>query len=282
MARQIEGRYPDLDARLLTAIEQAPQGGGDLGFMQERLVREVLAQNQRSDWAGVVPDSRLGWARAAHWLALALLAGALFELRATGGRHLLARNPDFDFRITVSPGDTRLERGESLVVLARFGRALPANVELVLGPAPGATRRIPLLKSLSDPLFGCTVPDVASNLVYHVEYGARRTRDFTVNVFEYPRLERADAEVTFPDYTGQRPKHIEDTRRLSAVEGSRLDLAVQFNKPVASARLIAKGKERSALTLAPGTNGARAVLKQFPLDRQSDLWTATGGCRRTD
>ena len=265
LARQIEGRYPDLDARLLTAIEQEPQGGRDLSFMQERLVREVLAQNQRNDWAGVAPGSRLEWARAAHWLALALLAGTLFGLRPTGGWRLLARNPDLDFRIAVSPGDTRLERGESLVVLARFGRALPANVELVVGPAAGAARRIPLLKSLSDPLFGCTVADVASNLVYHVEYGARRTRDFTVVVFDYPRLERADADVTFPDYTGQPPKHMENTRRLSAVEGSSLDLTMQFNKPVASARLIAKGKERNALTLAPGTNGAIAVLRQFAL-----------------
>jgi hypothetical protein len=265
LAMQIEGRYPGLDGRLLTAIQQEPQAGRDLGFMQERLVREVLAQSQRSDWLEVVPISRLRWAQATHWLAFVLLAGALSGLRSTGGRLILARNSDFDFQITVSPGDTQLERGESLVVLARFGRTLPANVDLVIGRAPAASRRLPLLKSLSDPLFGCTLPDVASNLLYHVEYGGRRTRDFTVTVFDFPRLERADADVTFPDYTGQPPKHIENTRRLSAVEGSSLDLALRFNKPVASARLIAKGKERNALTLAAGTNGAMAVLKHFPL-----------------
>ncbi|MGO8677308.1 MAG: hypothetical protein ACLQVX_15735 [Limisphaerales bacterium] len=265
LARRIEGRYPGLDGRLLTAIQQEPQAGRELSFMQERLVREVLAQNQRGNWAELVPSSRIRWAQAAHWLALMVLAGTLSGLRSTGGRHLLARNPDFDFQVTVSPGDAQIERGESLVVLARFGRVLPANVDLVIGQAPGALRRIPLLKSLSDPLFGCTVPDLSSNLLYHVEYGVRRTRDFTVTVFDYPRLERADADVTFPDYTGQPPKHIENTRRLSAVEGSTLDLAVRFNKPVASARLIAKGKERSVLALVLGTNAAMAVLQHFPL-----------------
>jgi hypothetical protein len=265
LARQIEGRYPGLDGRLLTAIQQEPQAGRELSFMQERLVREVLAQNQRGNWAELVPSSRIRWAQAAHWLTLILLAGTLSGLRSAGGRHLLARNPDFDFQVTVSPGDAQIERGESLVVLARFGRVLPANVDLVIGQAPAAIRRIPLLKSLSDPLFGCTVPDLSSNLLYHVEYGARRTRDFAVTVFDYPRLERADADVTFPDYTGQPPKHIENTRRLSAVEGSTLDLAVRFNKPVASARLIAKGKERSVLALVPGTNAAMAVLQHFPL-----------------
>ena len=266
LAGQIEGRHPGLDGRLLTAVQQEPQGEGGLGFMQERLVREVLAQHQRSDWVeAVVPASHLRWARAAHWLALALLVWALAGLRSTGGRHLLARNPDFALAISVSPGDTQLERGESLVVLARFGRVLPANVDLVIGPPAGASRRLPLVKSLSDPLFGCTVPEVASNLVYHVEYGGRRTRDFTVRVFDYPRLERADADITYPAYTGQPRKHIEDTRRLSAVEGSRLDLTLRLNKPVATARLIAKGKDRNALALAAGTNAALVVLKQFPL-----------------
>ncbi|MGA2864343.1 MAG: hypothetical protein ABSF95_07630 [Verrucomicrobiota bacterium] len=265
LARQVECQHPDLDGRLLTAIQQAPKGGGALGFMQERLAREVLAQSCRGDWAATVPQRRLRWARTAHWLALLLLVAALSGLRTSGGRRLLARNPDFGLGVTVSPGDTHLERGESLVVVARFRGRLPAHVDLVIGQTPDVTRRIPLVKSLSDPLFGGSVPEVASNLVYHVQYGARRTRDFKVTVFDYPRLERADAEVTFPDYAAQAPKHIENTRRLSAVEGSRLDLALRFNKPVAAARLVTKDKARNTLTLLLGTNRALATLKQFPL-----------------
>ena len=46
-------------------------------------------------------------------------------------------------------------------------------------------------------------------------------------------------DLTYPDYTGQAAKHIKDTRRLSAVEGSHLDLSLQLNKLVISARLVA-------------------------------------------
>ncbi len=267
LAVQVEGQCPDLDGRLLTAvqIQQAPLGGARPGFMQQRLVREALEGSYKSDWVQSVPKSFLRWAQAAHWLALILFLAALSGLRTTGGHRLLARNPDFGFGITVTPGDTQLERGESLVVLARFGRTLPATVDLVIGPAAGSARRIPLVKSLSDPLFGCSVPDLASNVVYHVEYGGRRTRDYNVTVFEYPRLERADADVTFPDYTAQPPKHIENTRRLSAVQGSRLDLLLHFNKPVTVARLVAKDKGRAVLALAAGTNASLAQLSQFPL-----------------
>jgi hypothetical protein len=102
-------------------------------------------------------------------------------------------------------------------------------------------------------------------LTYRVEYSGDRTKDFHVRVFEYPRLERADIDVTYPEYTSLDHKRIEDTRRLSAVEGSKLDLNLQLNKPVTSASLIAKDKERTAIPLSVHTNRAVADLTQFAL-----------------
>ncbi len=282
LARRIERHQPELDGRLVTAVQQQPKDGGQLNYLQERLLEETLRCGLRSDWAEIVPPSRLALARMSHWLGLLLLGIVLWELRPTDGAShgLFARSPGSG--ITVTPGDTTLERGNSLVVLARFAGALPATVDLVVEQPPGVSgsagvpagvtgspgtrRRIPLVKSLADPMFGGSVPEVASNLVYHVEYAAQRTRDFKVSVFEHPRLERADADLTFPDYTGQRPQRIENTRRLSAVEGSRLDLTLQLNKPVASARLVAKDKERSAIPLLVDAARPVAALKEFPLE----------------
>ncbi len=264
VVRQIETRHPELDGRLLTAAQQQAKAGGDLNYLQHRLVQEAVLHSQTRDWAETIPTSRVTIAQGAHLLALVLFGVVLWELRATGGHSLLVR--DFGSGITVTPGDTSLEHGDSLVVLARFSGALPASVDLVVGPSAAVSRRIPLAKSLADPMFGGSVPEVASNLVYHVAYAGRRTRDFQVIVFEYPRLERADADLTFPEYTGQPPKRIADTRRLSAVEGSRLDLTLQLNKPVVAARLVAKDKGRQVIPLLVETNRARAALKQFPLE----------------
>src|SRR6266567_1590468 len=289
LARQIESRHADLQCRLLTAAQQHPKNGGELNYLQQRLLGEALAHNAQHDWAQTVPKSRIRTAQLAHWLAVLLFGLVLFGLRSTGGHRLLARWTDSE--ISVTPGDTSLERGSSLVVLARFNGPLPATVDLVVASLhaatlshrmgegqgegvnsvvdsiPAATRRIPLVKSLADPMFGGSVPDVSSNLLYHVEYAGQRTRDFKVAVFEYPRLERADADLTFPDYTGQPPKRVENTRRLSAVEGSRLDLDLEFNKPVVSARLVARDQDRTAiLVLAVETNRPVAMLKQFPLE----------------
>jgi hypothetical protein len=203
-------------------------------------------------------------AQAAHWVALLLLVVVLAQLGVTGGRSVLSYTPASD--VTVSPGDTTVERGSSLVVWARFRGALPPTVELVVGPAAGA-KRSSLVKSLADPMFGGSLAEVGSNLVYHIEYGGQRTRDFQVTVFEYPRLERADADVTFPEYIDEKPKHIANTRRLSAVEGSHLDLSLKFNKPVATARLIANDKDRRVIPLDLAQKGsATAALRNFPLE----------------
>jgi len=263
LAQQIEMRFPDLDGRLLTAVQQTAPNGGELNYLQQRVLEETLASSHQNDWADITPKSRLVLVQAAHWMALILFLLAVLNLPKPVNHQLLAKIADLS--VTVTPGDTSVERGNSLVVLARFGKALPPGVDLVVNHTTGAGRRIPLAKSLADPVFGGSIPEVVTNLVYHLEYGGQRTRDYTITVFEYPRLERADADITFPDYTRQRPKRIENTHRLSAVEGSHLDLALELNKPVSSAQLIAKDKEHSIIPLKTEKNRASAVLKEFPL-----------------
>src|SRR5579859_5983099 len=258
----IEAEHPELAGRLITAVQQHADDGGRWNYLQERLAKETLEHSRRSDWTGVVPESRLRIAQVLQWCALGLFAIVLIGLGTTGGRQLFARR--FAEGITVTPGDVNIERGSSLVVLARFTGALPANVELAFG-GTGLSQRIALIKSLGDPMFGGSIPEVASNFTYHVEYGGHRTREFNVTVYEHPRLERADADLNFPAYTGLAPKRIENTRRLSAVEGSQLKLALRLNKPVSAARLVARDKNHTAIALAVQTNQAAADLEQFPL-----------------
>ncbi len=263
LARQIETRHPQLEGRLLTAVQQDARGD-ELNYLQQRLIDEVLQDSRQNDWAEAIPASRLALAQTAHWTALGLFALTLWNLPRTHSNSLVARISDFS--IAVNPGDTTLERGSSLVVMARFTGAVPPGAELVIAQPPVAgTRRIPLVKSLADPIFGGSVPEVATNLVYHVRYAGRRTRDFHVTVFDYPRLEHADANITYPDYTGQSPKRIENTRRLSAVEGSSIDVKLKLNKPVVAARLVAKDNDRSVLPLTIESDRAAAALKQFRL-----------------
>lgn len=263
LAARVEARFPELDGRLLTAVQQQPKNG-ESTYLQERLLAEVLAHGRHNDWTEALPVARLRIAQTAHVLALLLFVGALLGLRVTRTQ-VLVRHELGSGLVEVSPGDTNLESGTPLIVMARFEGPLPANVDLVLSSAAGITRRVALARSLADPVFGGSAPEVRTNLVYHLEYAGKRTRDFKVGVFEYPRLERADATITFPEYTAQPPKRIDNTRRVSAVEGSLLDLTLQLNKPVASARLVPRDKPGPEIVLESVPQHPAASLSHLAL-----------------
>jgi hypothetical protein len=264
LARRIEARHPELNGVLLTAVQQEPDPQRGLGFLQERVLLEALQKAGQSRWIAVVPRRQVLLAQAGQWAALALLGGVLWTLRpAPEARFALVRA---DSGVTVTPGDISLERGSSLVVMARFAQPPAAGAELVLvGATDETTRRLPLVKSLGDPLFGATVPEVTRDLVYRVEFGRERTRDFQVTVFDFPQLERSDAAIRFPDFTEQPDKRLENTRRVSAVEGSVLDVTLQLNKPVAAARLLSRDPARAVIPLGVETNAPVARLVGFAL-----------------
>jgi hypothetical protein len=251
LACDVEARHPELEGRLLTAVEQEVGPGGQLSFLQDRLVNEVLRQGSRVHWVKVLPRWRVVLAQTAQGLGLIGLLALVWGLwpvdQPRAGGIFGAREVITGLEIT--PGDTELERGSSLVIMARFGGEVPTRVELVVNSSAGVERRSDLVRSLDARLLGGTVAEVTEDLTYHVEHGDQRTRDFRVKVFEYPRLEKADAVLTYPDYTGLESRRIEDTRRVSAVEGTRLEWSLALNKPVASARLVARSGAGAAIEL---------------------------------
>ena len=263
IARLIEQRHPELHALLVTAVEQQPDAkSGRLHFLQQRVVQEAIDESRRHTWIDAVPATRRAGAIALQFLLLGTFAFSLARLQWTRSPHIQAA-PLVADEIIVTPGDAAVERGSGLVVLATFGRAVPSEAVLVVLPANQPPQRIPLVKNLDDPVFGGGLPEVDDALTYRVEYAGQATRDFRVTVFEHPRLERADAHLTFPDYTGLPAKDVPDTRRVSAVEGSKLSVDFQLNKPVRAAKLVAKDKTEVVLEVDP--DKPRASLREFPL-----------------
>ncbi len=272
-AKKIEAAHPELQGVVLTAVQQVIEPGKPAGFLQSRVLQEANARSTEQDWRKVVPTGRLLAAAALQLGAFALFIGVLANIRVTkiSGQETAAGWVSTD-GLSIQPGDTSVEKGDSFVVLARFGRTLPSTVTLVVREK-GAARTVPLVKSLADPVFGGSVTEVANDFTYRVDYGGRSTREFNVKVFEHPKLVRADADLTFPTYTKQPPKHIDDTRRVSAVEGTKLGFTLQLNKPIASAKLIARDKAKTEIPLRiePGKPGASLPPMAFAASQVYDL-----------
>jgi hypothetical protein len=214
VARRIEQTHPKLNALLLAAVEQKPDPlTNEFSYLQERVIREALAHHRKNPWDQSISET-LFFTR---FLTLGAVLVLLIVL-ASVPQPLFQKGKAIQklaSQVEVSPGDTSVERGSGMVVLARFNEPLPSEATLVIDSTGEKPQRIPLVKNLDDPVFGGTIPEVTAEMTYRVEYRGEQTRDFRVTVFEYPTLLRADSDLTYPDYTGLPPKHTEDTRRVS-------------------------------------------------------------------
>jgi hypothetical protein len=250
LARSVEQQHPELKALLLAAVEQEPRQDGQFGYLQRQVIIEAVRHAMGHDWLQSVSTAKLALAGLSWVAALIFLCVVLSQIvpfTSRQHRGVLARG----YEITVSPGDAEVERGSLVVVLARFAGQVPASADLWLGPAGQQPQRIALTRSLDDPVFGGIVQDVQSDLVYHVEYAGRRTRDYTISVYQCPEVIRADARIVYPSYTKLPEKFLKDTRQINVVEGSQVTLFFTLNKPVTTARLV----PRSGIALGLDIDG---------------------------
>ena len=253
IARNIEQQHPEIKALLLAAVEQKPEGpDGQFGYLQLQVLTEAVVHATRHDWLVSIPTKRLIWADIG-WMAALLLLIAVFSqalpVMSFGARSREHRAAQSDYNLSVSPGDTSVESGSSVVVVARFEGRVPSEATLVFGASGEEPQRFVLNKPLNDPVFGGIIPLVKSDLIYHIEYAGRRTRNYVIGIFDYPSLLRADARIVYPAYTELPEKVIEDTRQVSVVEGSEVTLTFTLNKPVTTARLVPRAGIALGLSL---------------------------------
>jgi len=183
-------------------------------------------------------------------LLLAVLSQMLpsMSMLPGGRRGVLASR---GYEVTITPGDTTVETGSPVVIVARFDGRIPQEVSLSYGAAGQEQQRVSLTRSVDDAVFGGVIPDVRSDLLYHVEYADERSGNYKITILDRPLLIQADAKIVYPSYTKLPEKTIHDTRRISVVEGSHVTLTFTLNKPVATARLAPRAGIALAMSLNP-------------------------------
>ena len=277
IARRVETHYPDLKQRLVTTLDELDRDTEKpLGYLQHTVLQETLTHSQHNPWRQVVSPRSLRRTRFAALLALALLVASVVGLMRWHPAADLAQTvmpeggiPLANFDLIVEPGDTEIEKGSNLTVVARFGKYVPKEAELVVIDRRGE-QLLPMSRSLEDPIFGITVPDVARPLQYGVRHNGQQTQMYRVGIFTYPALLRADALLAYPQYTGMSEKRVQDTRRVSAVEGTQLTWQLHLNKPVAVA-VLAPDDEGEAIPLAPDAQNPHTYTAVIEL-KKTTAW----------
>ena len=152
--------------------------------------------------------------------------------------------------MTVEPGDTQVELGSSLLVLAHMPATVPPQATLNFQLATGEQTQ--LSANLNDLVFGGRIPVIDQPLEYWVALTDQTSPKYRVSVFEYPRLERTDAKTCFSRlHEAGGPRRAGHTHGV-LLEGTTLTLQCFLNKTVVSATLIdAKDAAAKPIALAP-------------------------------
>ena len=269
-ARLVEKSRPELNDAVITAVQADARARTDrrASVMDEWVIDEADKLAHKSNWQSVIPGRQMvAWSilsflgfsflvssvvAAGRWGRDLQLPALREELAAAAGQTLLEAAD-----LTVEPGDVEVERGTSLTVVARFGKGVPAISVLEVTTEAGVTTSV-MDPTVDEGVFAATIGSVPSDGSYRVVFGesdsavqrflsgdaelSRQRADasipFAITTYVRPRVEQVDAVITPPEYTGRPPQVVEDTLRVTAVEGSDVEFQVHVNKRVAVAELI--------------------------------------------
>ena len=241
IATRLENRFPSLNQRLLTAMDH-PKEAPSNSFFIHQLHREIEQHYATEPWSKVSSRwlARLG--TASGLLSTLFLCGVGYAvMHAPVSTLSVARLPETLTSIEVDPGNASIPKGGHLVITAQLPETWSdeEKIDVILQreSEQGESDQRRMTQNLDDPIFGIALSNIQQSFTYSVRAGSGRSETYSVEVFEFPKLLQADAELDFPAYTGMEDRRVEDTQRVSVVTGTELTWTLRFNKPVAEAVL---------------------------------------------
>ncbi|TWT48188.1 hypothetical protein Pla22_51890 [Rubripirellula amarantea] len=263
VASRIEKRFPSLDQRLITAVDQR---GDELGYLQQKVIREARDHSRANAWPDVVSKAKLFWSRMLGLASTAFLGLVLASLSVSEAKMQASASIDRTIPLNgveILPGNTEVERGSAVIVTARFGQdfepsSIPTDGELVGKSNDGSTFSIPMRRNLGDPVLAALLSSAESTFDYQIKTPIWQSDTYHVEVFDYPAMLRSDASLDYPSYTSLEDKTIQDTVRVSAVRGTKVTWVCRLNKSVELAELV-EAKSQNVVVMDIGDDQTASV-----------------------
>lgn len=263
LAAGVDRAYPHLADGMSTAVQFIAGQTGPAESSSPQLVRAVIAgaceDARRLDFMRVLNYRRAR--RSALELSAMTAAVALAWLVQPGllntwfARNWLIREIPWPQRTYIRPvgeydalGVRRAPRGDELVIQAGIEGETPNAVTLHWWTPSGRRGRESMIiigRSRAEVSLG----PLTETLAFSISGGDERTPDFSIVPVDRPQVVRSVATITPPEYTGLSPASLEQQTVLEVLDGSTLELAAEFNKPVRTATLSGGDGESLPLEL---------------------------------
>jgi hypothetical protein len=304
-ARLIEKTDPEVNDAVITAVQVADKAGRRPSVLAAMAIQEADKLARHRDWSGVVPGRQMMAWTVLSFLSFVLMVSSVMAA-SRYGRDLLKPSSVPDraesnaeapatpvTELVIEPGDTEIELGSALTVVARFPGVSPAKSVLEFTDAKNVSRQLTMSETVDAGVFAARMEEITSDGTYRVLYSEAESQSatplispaFNVKTYVRPKLEQVDAVITPPAWAGRPQETIEDVMRITVTEGSAVTLKLYLNKPVAKAELQARDLTTIALTpsatAASSTQNAgdgksaaeSAVMEATMVVSDSNVWT---------
>jgi Domain of unknown function (DUF4175) len=240
LARFIEERSGGLDDVLVTAVQHsAGPSPGDARGISALLAADAARAARGLDLDTVISHRAISHSVLGASLAsLVFLAAAVWFAPSAGRASKVAAAYLFPsyYRITVSPGDAKVHQGQPLRIVARMPGIEGLKPILTVGKGADA-RTAELLAGDTPGEFVMTLKNLTVSFPYHVSAGSTTSPEFNVTVVRPIRVSRVDLRFEYPKGLGLAPRNEEDGGDIYAPEGTKVEVTVTTDKPVAQAQL---------------------------------------------
>lgn len=187
---------------------------------------------------------RFGW----FSVALVFLIGAyiIFPTNYSNAVTLLlnpAMKPKTEaLQFAVTPGNAEVVRGENLEISVSVKNAQIEKAQIIAEYKEGGFSETHSLLHNAQSKFGHTFENVTEAFSYFVTLENERSQRYDVSVIDLPDVRELQVTLKYPRYSQMQPLKLDpNVGNISALKGTRVELSVMPNKPVASAAVIFTG-----------------------------------------
>ncbi|HTP36600.1 MAG TPA: hypothetical protein VMJ75_30700, partial [Candidatus Acidoferrales bacterium] len=280
-ARRAEARHPEFEERLLTFTERMEQTPGD-PFL-ELLAFDTLDVAQRAEPKSVARDSWIfGFSGAAVLSALMLiwLATSGPGFLGYGTSLLWAGLPKGVskpyYAIQVTPGNKTVRKRSDQVITAHLmGFSAPKVRFFARYASASQWEQAEMAAEQGGPGYQFLIAGVPETLEYYVEAGGVKSDTFRMNVIDLPGVKKIRVTYHYPPWLGLKDAIEDPGGDLRAVEGTKAEVAVQTDRPLASGVLILD--DGSKLDLKTGEGGFLTATVPIQRDGVYHIAAMEGG-----
>ena len=238
VARFIEERAT-LNDSLVSAVDAAdrPVAQPFLSLLLADVVQKLRAVEPST----LVPREEIRRRTVAAASAAAILLAALIVSWPSFDRAAAtARLTFFPGSVTVQvrPGNARIPIGTPIHIRASVSGGSGSVTQLsprLTVFANGQQRVVPMAAAADG--FEYVIESVDRGFTYDVTAGAARSARYTVTALRPPRVERIDLHYVYPSFAGLPPRDEQDGGDIYAPAGTRVQLRIHSDKPIATGAL---------------------------------------------